>query len=68
MVQENSMDVECLREGKIVYIGSDWKPVSYKTADGTEKTITIRTGYEIINRTIDKNGQFLLEGDIETNT
>ena len=41
---------------------------SYKTADDTEKTITVRAGYEIINRTIDKYGQFLLEGDIEVNT
>lgn len=68
MAQGNSMDVECPHKGKTVHIGSDWKPVSYKTADGTEKTITVRAGYEIINRAIDKNGQFLLEGDIEVNT
>ena len=36
--------------------------------DDAEKTITVRAGYEIINRTIDKYGQFLLEGDIEVNT
>lgn len=29
MVQENSLDTESLREGKTVYIGSDWKSVSY---------------------------------------
>ena len=68
MAQEYSQDIETPREGKTVYIGSDWKPVSYKTADDTEKTITVRAGYEIINRTIDKYGQFLLEGDIEVNT
>lgn len=33
-----------------------------------KKTITVRTGYEIINHTIDNNGQLLLEGDIEANT
>ena len=55
-------------DGKTIYIGSDWKQVSYKTEDGEEKNITLRTGYEIINRTIDKYVQFLLEGDTEVNT
>ena len=68
MAQACSKDVETPREGKDVYIGSDWKPVSYKAGDGTEKTVTVRIGYEIINRTIDKHGQFLLAGDIEANT
>ena len=68
MAQEHSKDVETPRDGKTVYIGSDWKPVSYKSEDGEEKNITLRTGYEIINRTIDKYGQFLLEGDTEVNT
>ena len=68
MAQEYSKDVETPRDGKTVYIGSDWKTVAYKTEDGEEKNITLRTGYEIINRTIDKYGQFLLEGDIEANT
>lgn len=68
MAQENSLDTESPREGKTVYIGSDWKPVSYPCGDGEQKTITLRTGYEVINRTIDKYGQFLLTGDIEVNT
>ena len=29
MAQEYSKDVETPRDGKTVYIGSDWKPVSY---------------------------------------
>ena len=58
----------CTRDSKTVYIGSDWKPVTYKTQSGEEKTITIRTGYEIINRTIDRHGQFLFPNDIEANT
>lgn len=33
-----------------------------------DKTVTIRTGYEIIERTIDKYGQFLLPADLEVNT
>lgn len=68
MAQEHSKDVETPRDGKTVYIGSDWKSVSYKPEDGEEKNITLRTGYEIINRTIDKYGQFLLEGDTQVNT
>ena len=55
-------------EGKTVYTGSDWKPVTYTTEDGVEKNVTIRTGCEIIERTIDKYGQFLLPSDIEANT
>lgn len=68
MAREYSQDVEEPREGKTVYIGSDWKPVTYQTEEGEEKTITLRTGYEVINRTIDKYGQFLLGVDIEANT
>ena len=34
-----------------VRTGSDWKPVTYTTEDGVEKNVTIRTGYEIIERT-----------------
>lgn len=37
MAQEYSQDIETPREGKTVYIGSDWKPVSYKTVDDAEK-------------------------------
>ena len=68
MAESCSKDVQTPRDGKTVYIGSDWKPVTYKTQSGEEKTITIRTGYEIINRTIDKYGQFLFPNDIEANT
>ena len=35
---------------------------------GEKKTVTIRTGYEIIERTVDKYGQFLFPADIEVNT
>ena len=51
-----------------VYIGSDWKEITYRTEDGTEKRATIRMGYEITKRTMDRNGQFLLVPDIEVNT
>ena len=56
------------REGKTVYTGSDWKEVFYQTEDGTEKTATIRVGYEITERTIDRYGQYFLPADIEVET
>ena len=68
MAKAKSQNVTAPREGKTVYTGSDWKPVSYTTADGEKKTVTIRTGYEIIERTVDKYGQFLFPADIEVNT
>lgn len=33
------MDVECTRERKNVCIGSDRKPVTYKTENGTKKQL-----------------------------
>ena len=55
------------REGKDVYIGSTWKEVSYKGSDGKLHTITLRIVYEIIERSIDKHGQYLLPHDVEVN-
>lgn len=68
MAQKHSQNVTVPREGKRVYIGSDWKPVNYQTEDGLNKTVTVRAGYEIIERNIDKHGQFLMPPDIEANT
>lgn len=67
MAKDNSGDITHPRAGKDVYIGSDWKEIEYRTEDGTIKRATIRMGYEITERTIDKNGQFLLIPDIEVN-
>ena len=53
------------RDGKTVYIGSDWKTVASKQFN-TE--YTLRAGYEITERTIDKYGQFNLVSDIEVET
>lgn len=66
--QKYCQNVSSPREGKTVYTGSDWKEVSYQTEDGTEKTATIRVGYEITERTIDRYGQYLLPADIEVET
>ena len=67
MAKDNSLDITHPRDGKDVYIGSDWKEITYQAQDGTTKHATIRMGYEIIERTIDKKGQFLLIPDIEAN-
>ena len=53
------------RDGKTVYIGSDWKTVISKQFN---KEFILRTGYEITERTIDKYGQFNLVPDIEVET
>jgi len=55
------------REGKRVYVGSSWKDVKYFDSDQNEKTICMRMGYEVTERTIDKYGQILLAPDIELN-
>lgn len=61
-------DIRHPREGKTIYIGSSWKEVEYKDPDGNSKSITMRIVYEIIERTTDKDGQFLIVPDIECNT
>ena len=66
--QKYCQNVTRPREGKTVYTGSDWKEISYQTENGTKKTATIRVGYEITERTIDKYGQYLLPADIEVET
>lgn len=68
MAKEHSKNVSSPREGKTVYIGSDWRNVSWTAEDGTAHHTVIRTGYEVIERTIDKNGQFLFPAETEANT
>lgn len=65
MAKEHCQNVTTPREGKTVYIGSDWKDAHSKQFD---RDFTLRAGYEITERTIDKHGQFLLEPDIEVET
>ena len=61
-------DIRHPRDGKTVYIGSSWKNVTYTAPNGEPKTICLRIGYEIIERTVDKHGQVLMLPDIEVNT
>jgi len=63
-----SIEVSSPREGKMIYIGSDWRDISWKSEDGTVQQSTIRTDYEITERTIDWYGQFLFPADQEINT
>lgn len=56
------------REGKKVYYGSDWKEISCQGMGGKKTTRTVRIVYEVIERTIDKNGQILLFPDVEVST
>ena len=65
MAKQYSQDVTHPRDGKTVYVGSDWKTVKSKVF---EKEFTLRAGYEITERTIDKNGQFFLIPDVEVET
>ena len=50
-----------------VYIGSAWRDISYVGLDGEKHPFTVRTVYEIVERNIDKHGQYLLPADVEIN-
>ena len=65
MAKQYFQNVNSPRDGKTVYIGSDWKIVTSKQFN---KEFTLRTGYEITERTIDKYGQFNLVPDVEVET
>ena len=63
MAKQYCRNVTSPRDGKTVYIGSDWKTVTSKQFN-TKYTVS-GAGYEITERTIDKYGQFNLVPDIE---
>ena len=65
MAKEHCCNITSPRGGKTVYIGSDWKNVTSKEF---QKEFTLRAGYEIMERTIDKYGQYLLIPELEVNT
>ena len=65
MAKQYCQNVSSPRDGKTVYIGSDWKVVSSKQF---QQEFTLRAGYEITERTIDKRGQILMLPDIEVET
>ena len=65
MAKQYFQNVNSPRDGKTVYIGSNWRTVTNKQFN---KEFTLRTGYEITERTIDKYGQFNLVPDVEVET
>lgn len=67
-VKEYCENIQQPRDGKTIYIGQTFRDVAYTLPDGGNKTVGIRTIYEITERTIDKYGQFSVVPDIELNT
>ena len=65
MAKQHCQNVTTPREGKTIYIGSDWKTVTSKQF---KQEFTLRAGYEITERTINKYGQFMFPVDIEVET
>ena len=65
MAKQHCIDITSPREGKTVYAGNDWRTVSSKQF---KTEYTLRAGYEITERTIDKHGQFFPVPDIEVET
>lgn len=57
MAEQYCQNITTPRERKTVYIGSDWKPVSSKEF---KKEFTLRAGYEVTERNVDKYGQMPL--------
>ena len=67
-VRDVCTDITTPREGKTVYRGQTYKQVSWRDADGNQKSKMIRVIYEITERTIDKYGQHLLPASVEVDT
>ena len=65
MAKQYCQNVTTPREGKTIYTGSDWKTVTSKQF---KQEFTLRAGYEITERTINKYGQFMFPVDIEVET
>ena len=68
MAKQYCKNITSPREGKTVYIGSDWRDISYKTEKGDNKTVSLRIVYEIIVRETDKYGQYLSGPQVEVDT
>lgn len=67
-VKECCQNIQHPRDGKTVYIGQTFRNVTYSLSDNEEKTVGIRTIYEITERTIDRYGQYFIVPDIELGT
>ena len=67
-VRECCKNIQHPRDGKTVYTGQTFRDVTYSLSDNEEKTVGIRTIYEITERTIDRYGQYFIVPDIELDT
>ena len=67
-VRECCQNIQHPRDRKTVYIGQTFRNVTYSLSDNEEKTVGIRTIYEITERTIDRYGQYFIVPDIELGT
>lgn len=67
-VKDCCKNIQKPRDGKTVYTGQTFRDVSYTLPDKTEKTVGIRTIYEITERTIDKHGQYFIVPDVGLGT
>lgn len=67
-VRECCQNIQHPRDGKTVYIRQTFRNVTYSLSDNEEKTVGIRTIYEITERTIDRYGQYFIVPDIELGT
>ena len=67
-VRKCCQNIQHPRDGKTVYIGQTFRDVTYSLSDNEEKTVGIRTIYEITERTIDRYGQYFIVPDIELGT
>ena len=67
-VRECCQNIQHPRDRKTVYIGQAFRDVTYSLSDNEEKTVGIRTIYEITERTIDRYGQYFIVPDIELDT
>ena len=65
MAKQHCQNVITPREGKTIYIGSGWKTVTSKQF---KQEFTLKAGYEITERTINKYGHFMFPVDIEVET
>lgn len=66
-VKDKCLDITSPREGKKVYVGSTWRDIFYTGSDVEKHPFTVRTVYEITERSIDKHGQYLFLADVEVN-
>ena len=64
-LEDKCLDVTSPRDGKKVYTGSAWRDISYIGSDGAKHPFTTRTVYEIVERSIDRHGQYLFPADVE---